>query len=254
MPRPADIPDWMYPGTAVVDRQGGRWLIESIQFREQEGLHAFMKPLGRGIAGWFPVPFVAHRYHPSEVSRYPTISAIRLRDYAYRGLISVTRSNDPRTPDLVEVRAEPERDVTLDGIEIRENDIVLLRCPDWEGMFMQIEGEQTMMVSFDGHRAMPYIVREVIIDEGARFVLEQVDLFDDMAEPELDEAPVVPSPPPVRTETPAIEEPVRRISVWDRLAEMKRGPNAGQGGKPNAPDPQPTTTPQPESEVYSKAP
>ncbi len=214
MPRPAEIPDWMYPGTTVRDMHRESWLIEAVQFRGAEGFHVHLKPLGRGISGWFPVEYVARRYHPSQVSRYPTIYASELRDLAYRGLINVA---------------------------------------------IQFEEEQFMMVSLDGQRAMPYIVREINVNEGTRLVLEPQEVMEIDPDERIDldlqggvDAAIGRNPPPWEVEPPppTVEpEPVRLVSVWERIAEMKRGPGAGPGGQPRASDPHSDTTPGADPEV-----
>lgn len=318
MPRPVGIPDWVYPGTEILNSARERWMIMTIEYRAETRQHsAFLQPLQgtssrpNGTGWWHSVEDVAVRFHPHAPPPHPAIQASELRDYAHRGLINVGRFfQGPEEaevfladPGAVIVQSTMTGPLHLGGIEIPAGERVFLHCPEWEGSFVQLDGEHEMQVAINGAPAMPYLVREINVNGGTRFVLEPVDVA--VVEPpdEPDAAPATPSfldlsqdvthyeatlrqalsPLPNSAQlladfmmgfnqvgavmTDALrmvgtmmqhvangltpeqlaslssdelrekiiqlvqpKPPARRVSVWERLAEMKRGPDVVPGG------------------------
>ncbi len=176
MPRPPEIPDWMYPGTRIRDMHGQFWMIDGLQFRGREGHHAFLKPLGRGIAGWFPVDMVARTYHPTDVSRFPRIADVELLTLVWQGLVNVVPAQGGaltvESLDDVIVHNITNEVVEFPGVEFPPGVDVRVHCPGWDGIYMQLHEPEQRMVTFDGSSPTPYLVHEIQVGGGVRMVLE----------------------------------------------------------------------------------
>jgi hypothetical protein len=203
------------------------------------------------------------------------VSQAELLALANNGLVDVVPS---ATPEEVVVTSAINEVVRIPGIEFPPDEGVRVHCPGWEGTYVHIglQGENEMMVSFDGAPPMPYLVREIHVDAGARLVLSPVEVFD-VIDPneQVPLPPQIPTPqnPALQVELPSLTlqfpqlapelvttitnaiaegrdpfvalarehpelagleeipmEPVRRLSHWERLAQMKRGLVRTPGG------------------------
>lgn len=202
MPRPAEIPDWLYPGNQVRDKNRQMWRVESLQFRDLDGYHVFLKPLGRGISGWFPVETAIRAYGPNP-SDYPEITRAELMEHAYAGDITIIAEGGSL---YVIVQSHAEGPLQVGNTTLQPRSRTRFQCSDWNtgSDVFQIEDGHSMMVSFDGHRPMPYVVREIAVGEGHRLVLEAEDdtlVYNNQDEME-ETHPLPPAPPPGSLDPP----------------------------------------------------